>query len=145
MPIELVFVPLDKGLPIPSAARAGDAGVDLYARADAKVDPLGGRVTVPTGLRVAIPAGYVGLIAPRSGLASKNGVTVLNAPGVIDSGYRGELAVIVANTSQRQYEIRRGDRIAQMLVVPVAEVVWHEVGELPETARGSGGLGHTGV
>lgn len=136
---------LDQGLPLPCYAKYGDAGMDLYAADDVSISP-GSRVLVPTGIAVAIPHGYAGFIQPRSGLAYKHGVTVLNTPGLIDSGYRGELKVLLFNaTGAKPFHVRRGDRIAQLVVQPVAEVTWVPVEELPGTDRGDGGFGSTGV
>lgn len=137
---------LDPELPVPGVARPGDAGVDLYARAGALVAARGGRVLVPTGVAVAIPEGYAGFVQPRSGLAIRHGVTCLNSPGLIDAGYRGEIAVVLVNTDPTDdYEVRRGDRIAQLVVQPVSAVSFEVVdGELPPSARGPGGFGHSG-
>ncbi len=129
----------------PAHAYAGDAGLDLSARTDATLSAADGPIAVPTGVAVAIPAGYVGLVCPRSGLALRAGVTVLNAPGVIDSGYRGEIMVILHRVLPSSYEVKRGDRIAQLLVVPVAhdlEIV--AATTLPETARQLDGFGSSG-
>lgn len=138
---------LDAGLPLPSYARPGDAGADLYARCDVVVHAGGGRVLVPTGVVVAIPEGYAGFVQPRSGLALRHGVTCLNSPGLIDSGFRGELAVLLVNTDRSEdYEVHRGDRIAQLVIQAVAEAAFVSVdGEgLPPAARGGGGFGHSG-
>ena len=143
--MELRFKRLDPSAPLPSRAREGDAGLDLMAGKNVTVGP-GGRTLVGTGLAVAIPAGHAGLVLPRSGLASRKGLTLANAPGLIDSGYRGEVTIAVVNLDRREpVEIRKGDRIAQLLVVPFAEVQPLAVEELPETARGSGGFGSSGV
>lgn len=126
-------------------AYAGDAGLDLSARTDATLNAADGPVAVATGVAVAIPAGHAGLVCPRSGLALREGVTVLNAPGVVDSGYRGEIVVILHRVLAGSYEVKRGDRIAQLLIVPVAhelEIVVCET--LPETARHLDGFGSTG-
>jgi len=138
---------LDGDLPVPSYARHGDAGADLYARTDAHLDAGGGRAIVPTGVVVAIPEGYAGFVQPRSGLALRHGVTCLNSPGLIDSGYRGELAVLLVNTDPiEDYEVRRGDRIAQLVVQPVVRALFDQVDEdgLPSAERGAGGFGHSG-
>ena len=138
---------LDADLPVPSYARPGDAGADLYARADAHLSACGGRALVPTGVVVAIPEGYAGFVQPRSGLALHHGVTCLNTPGLIDSGYRGELAVLLVNTDPKEdYDVRRGDRIAQLVVQPVVRALFDPVEEdrLPAAARGAGGFGHSG-
>ncbi|MGH9046490.1 MAG: dUTP diphosphatase [Acidimicrobiales bacterium] len=136
---------LDPDLPLPTYARSGDAGADLCARHDVVVRAAGGRALVPTGVAVAIPPGYAGLVLPRSGLALRHGVTCLNTPGLIDSGYRGELTVLLVNTDpDEDYQVRRGDRIAQLVVQPATEVVFMESGELSVSERGDGGFGHTG-
>jgi dUTP pyrophosphatase len=138
---------MDTDLPAPSYAHEGDAGADLYARSGATLKPGGGRALVPTGVQVAIPEGCAGFVLPRSGLALRHGVTCLNTPGLIDSGYRGELAVILVNTDPEEpYEVRRGDRIAQLVVQRVESVHFEEVpeSELSEATRGAGGFGHTG-
>jgi dUTP pyrophosphatase len=136
---------LDPDLPLPSYARPGDAGADLHARESAKLRRGGGRALVPTGLAVALPEGYAGFVHPRSGLALRHGVTCLNAPGTIDSGYRDEIKVLLVNTDpENDYEISRGDRIAQLVVQRVEQAQLAEVEELPESPRGLGGFGHTG-
>lgn len=138
---------LDADLPMPSYARPGDAGADLYARTDAHLGSGGGRALVPTGVVVAIPEGYAGFVQPRSGLALQHGITCLNTPGLIDSGYRGELAVLLVNTDpDEDYHVHRGDRIAQLVVQPVVHAHFHPVDEggLPAAARGAGGFGHSG-
>ncbi len=138
------IVQLDPDLLLPSYARAGDAGLDLRARADALVPARGGRTLVPTGIAVAIPDGWVGLVVPRSGLALRHGVALANTPGVIDSGYRGELQAVVINLDPvDDYQIRRGDRIAQLLVQRVELVSWNVVDALTGEDRG-GGFGHSG-
>ncbi len=136
---------LDPDLPLPAYAKPGDAGVDLRATADVVLTPGGGRALVPTGLAVAIPRGYAGFVQPRSGLAMKHGVTCLNTPGLIDADYRGELKVLLVNTDPVEpFEIRRGERIAQLVPAAVTLAEWDEVEELCETARGAGGFGSTG-
>jgi dUTP pyrophosphatase len=136
---------LDPELPLPTYARAGDAGADLLASADVTIPPAGGRALVPTGLALAIPTGYAGFVQPRSGLALRHGVTVLNAPGLIDSGYRDELKVLLVNTDpSAPYQVRRGDRIAQLVVKAVAQAELVAVEELPGSERGLGGFGHSG-
>lgn len=143
--LEIPLVALDPDLPLPAYARAGDAGCDLLARDDAVLAPGGGRATVPTGVALAIPDGYAGLVLARSGLAARHGVTCLNAPGLIDPGYRGEVSVILVNTDPATpYEVRRGDRIAQLVVVRVEEACLLGVADLGDTERGGGGFGHTG-
>jgi dUTP pyrophosphatase len=139
---------LDAELRPPAYAREGDAGADLIARADAVLPCRGGRAVVPTGVAVAIPAGYAGLVLPRSGLAARHGLTCLNAPGLIDAGYRGELQVILVNHDpELVYTVRRGDRIAQLVIIRVEQADFALVGEggLEESQRGSGGFGHTGT
>jgi dUTP pyrophosphatase len=139
---------LDEDLPIPAYARVGDAGADLLARTEAVLACRGGRALVPTGVAVAIPPGYAGFVLPRSGLALRHGITCLNAPGLIDSGYRGELAVILVNTDpEEEYKVARGDRIAQLVVMQVEQVGFDLVDSegLGEAERGVGGFGHTGT
>ncbi len=139
---------LDPGLPVPCYARPGDAGADLIARTDARLAAGGGRAVVPTGVVVAIPQGYAGLVLPRSGLAARHGVTCLNAPGLVDSGYRGEVRVVLVNHDpERDYEVSRGDRIAQLVLVRVEQAAFELVAEdaMGESERGSGGFGHTGT
>ena len=144
------FTRLDHGkdLPAPEYATLGSAGMDLVAAVPAN-EPMkilpGSRAAVPTGLAFAIPQGFEGQVRPRSGLALKNGVTVLNAPGTIDSDYRGEVKVILVNTSDETFEITRGMRIAQIIFARVEQMHLQEVNSLDETARGSGGFGSTGV
>lgn len=136
---------LDPDIEIPSYAKPGDAGLDLRSRVDMKLEP-GMRALVPTGLAIAIPEGYVGLVHPRSGLAIKNGISMVNTPGTIDSGYRGEIAVILINHDREEtFEIKRGDRIAQLVIqqVEIAELV--AVQELSTSQRGAGGFGSSGV
>ena len=139
---------LDADLPVPGYAREGDAGADLVARTDGRAGCRGGRAVVPTGVAVAIPDGYAGLVLPRSGLAARHGVTCLNTPGLVDSGYRGELQVVLVNHDpDHDYEVSRGDRIAQLVLVRVEQVAFELVAEdaLGESERGSGGFGHTGT
>ncbi|MDE0872641.1 MAG: dUTP diphosphatase [Acidimicrobiales bacterium] len=136
---------LDSDLALPSYAKPGDAGADLIANEDVTLAPGGGRALIGTGIAIAIPRGYAGFVQPRSGLALRHGVTCLNTPGLIDSGYRDELKVLLINTdSSEPYEVRRGDRIAQLVIKSVEEVVWEEADELDETERGQGGFGHSG-
>jgi dUTP pyrophosphatase len=134
---------LDRELPMPTHSHEGDAGVDLYTSIDFKLQS-GERRLVPAGVAVAIPKGYVGLVCPRSGMAVKHGITVVNGPGVVDSGYRGELKVALINQGAETVSFERGDRIAQLLVVPVAVQELTEVAELPTSDRGDGGFGSTG-
>lgn len=143
--IEVPLLRLDPDLPAPAYARPGDAGADLLAREGCTLRPAGGRAVVPTGIAVAIPEGYAGLVQPRSGLAARHGVTCLNAPGLVDSGYRGEIGVVLLNTDpDTPYEVHRGDRIAQLVIYPVAVVTFVEAAELAPTSRGAGRFGHTG-
>jgi dUTP pyrophosphatase len=136
---------LDPDLPVPSYAHPGDAGADLVAREDALLRAGGGRALVPTGMAVALPEGYAGFVQPRSGLALKHGVTCLNTPGLIDSGYRDELKVLLVNTDpEHDYAVHRGDRIAQLVIQQVVHATFDLVDELPDTTRGGGGFGSTG-
>ena len=134
---------LDEELPTPTRAHAGDAGLDLFARHPVTLEP-GERLAIDTGVAVAIPDGHAGFLVPRSGLAARHGITVVNAPGLIDSGYRGELKAILLNQGSERVEIRRGDRIVQLVVVPIASPIVEVVATLDETARGAGGLGSSG-
>lgn len=143
--LNLPVVRLDPDLPLPAYARAGDAGLDLVAREGAVLAAGGGRALVPTGLAVAIPEGHAGLVLPRSGLALRHGVTLLNTPGLVDAGYRGELLCLLVNTDPlTAYEVHRGDRIAQLVLVAVEQVAITVVDELPASERGAGGFGHSG-
>ncbi len=136
---------LDPDLPLPGYAHPGDAGADLVARVDARLACRGGRALVPTGIALAIPVGCAGFVQPRSGLALRHGVTCLNTPGLIDAGYRHELAVLLVNTDpDHDYEVHRGDRIAQLVIQRVAAADFVEAGELPGSDRGLGGFGSTG-
>jgi dUTP pyrophosphatase len=142
--LEITIVRLDPDLPLPGRARDDDAGMDLVARERMVIAAGGGRGLVPTGIRVAIPAGYGGFLLPRSSLALRHGVTLVNAPGLIDAGYRDEVKVALVNTDPgTDYTVERGDRIAQLVVLPVPKVVWNEVADLDGENRG-GGFGHTG-
>lgn len=144
-PLTVPVVRLDPDLPLPAYARAGDAGLDLCARTDLTLAPAGGRGLVPTGVAFALPEGYAGFVQPRSGLALRHGVTLLNTPGLIDCGYRDELKVLLVNLDPVEpFEIRRGDRIAQLVVQAVARVEWEPVDQLASSERGAGGFGHTG-
>ena len=144
--LDVLVLRLDPDLPVPSYAREGDAGADLVAREDATLAPGGGRALVPTGLAVAVPKGYAAFVQPRSGLAHRHGVTCLNTPGLIDSGYRGEIKVLLVNTDPGEpFTVRRGDRIAQLVVQPVEHVAFVPADELPASERGEGGFGHTGT
>jgi dUTP pyrophosphatase len=137
-------LPHAEGLPLPAYATAGAAGMDLLAAREMAIPP-GGRALVPTGLCIALPEGFEMQIRPRSGLALKHGITVLNAPGTVDADYRGEVGVILLNTGAEPFAIRRGERIAQAVFAPVTRAIWEEVVVLPETARGTGGFGSTGI
>jgi len=141
---DLDVVRLDPDLPLPAYARAGDAGLDLVARVDTTVPRAGGRMLVPTGVAVAIPSGYAGLVVPRSGLALEHGITLVNTPGLIDSGYRDEVRVVLLNTDPHEtFRVRRGDRIAQLVVVAITEVRLVVVDGFDGEHRG-GGFGSTG-
>jgi dUTP pyrophosphatase len=143
--IDVAVRRLDPDLPLPTYARAGDAGADLVAREDATLASGGGRALVPTGVAVAIPDGYAGFVQPRSGLALTHGVTCLNTPGLIDAGYRDEIRVLLVNTDPGAvYRVRRGDRIAQLVIQQVEAAGFRPVDELPLSQRGTGGFGHTG-
>ncbi len=141
--MEIAIQLLDDGLPVPGPAHPGDAGVDLSAREPVKLE-AGERATIPTGIAAAIPGGHAGLVVPRSGLAARHGISVVNGPGLIDSGYRGEIQVVLINLGKDPFNIERGDRIAQLVVIPVSEPEFIVVQELPESGRGSGGFGSTG-
>jgi dUTP pyrophosphatase len=142
LPVDLVM--LDPDLPLPSYAHVGDAGLDLYAREDAVLRAGGHRHLMPTGISIAIPIGHCGLILPRSGLALKHGISIVNAPGLIDAAYRGEIKAVLVNTDpEHDYEIHRGDRVAQLVIQRVDEVVWNVVDTLDGIDRG-GGFGHSG-
>lgn len=142
--MELRFARLSAEARLPSRAHGDDAGLDLRAAEVARIEP-GERVSVGTGLAVAIPGGYAGLVLPRSGLAARHGIALVNAPGLIDPGYRGELRVLLLNTDRAEaFEIEPGDRIAQLLVVPFVAAEPVEVDELDETRRGLAGFGSTG-
>lgn len=143
--LELQVRRLDPSLALPSYAHEGDAGLDLIARDGAVLAPGGGRALVPTGIAVAIPFGYAGFVQPRSGLAVKHGVTVLNSPGLIDAGYRDELRVALVNLDPEvPYSVERGDRIAQLVILAVGQAALVEVDELPPAQRNAGGFGSTG-
>jgi dUTP pyrophosphatase len=138
-------LPGAEDLPLPEYATPGAAGVDLRAAVDEELTlPPGSRCLVPTGIAIALPEGYEAQVRPRSGLALKYGVTLLNSPGTVDADYRGEIKVVVVNLGQEPFTVRRGDRIAQLVVQPVARVRWQEVAVLDSTERGDGGFGHTG-
>ena len=145
MIIEIAQEPGCEDIPLPAYETAHAAGMDLRA---AVTEPLtlapGERTLVPTGLRIAVPPGYEAQIRPRSGLAHKHGISMVNTPGTIDADYRGEIRVILINLGQEPFTIQRGDRIAQLVIAPVAHTDWHLVAALPPTQRGEGGFGHTG-
>src|SRR5580693_2069953 len=142
--IDVQLVRLDPGVPVPGYAQPGDAGADLTAAEDVVLAP-GERAIVGTGIAIALPVGYAAFVHPRSGLAAKHGVTLVNAPGTIDAGYRGEIKVILLNTdATRPVSLRRGDRIAQLVVQRVEHVRFREVTALPGSARGEDGFGSTG-
>ena len=143
-PVEILVTRLDDGVPLPSYAHPGDAGADLVSTVEVHLEP-GERVLVPTGSALALPNGYVGLVHPRSGLAARFGVTVVNAPGTVDAGYRGEISVLLVNLDPRApVDLARGDRIAQLVVQRVDRARFVEVDRLPGSARGTGGYGSTG-
>jgi dUTP pyrophosphatase len=142
--VQVLLSRIDSGVPVPSYATAGDAGVDLVTTSDVVIAP-GERAVVGTGIAVALPAGHAGFVHPRSGLAARVGLSVVNTPGTIDAGYRGEIRVCLINHDLREpIELRRGDRIAQLVVQRVEHVVFTEVAELPDSERGAGGYGSTG-
>ncbi|MFH0882486.1 MAG: dUTP diphosphatase [bacterium] len=133
-------------VPLPTAMSVGAAGMDVYAAVESKIVVQSGEtVAVPTGFAIAVPHGYEAQIRPRSGLALKHSVGLMNSPGTIDSDYRGEVRIILTNFGVEPFTIRRGDRIAQMVIAPVVAVAWKEVDRLPGTDRGVGGFGHTGI
>jgi len=135
---------LDPDVPMPAYAHPGDAGADLHAAADVLLEP-GQRALVPTGIAIALPQGHVGLVHPRSGLAARHGISIVNAPGTVDAGYRGEVQVCLVNTdTTTPFQVRRGDRIAQLVVQRVETAAFEEADDLGNTARGSGGYGSTG-
>jgi dUTP pyrophosphatase len=144
--VAVMKLPSAEGLPLPAYATSGSAGLDLAA---AVSDPItiapGGRAMVPTGLAIALPEGFEAQVRPRSGLAARSGVTVLNTPGTIDADYRGEIQVILANFGDQPFKVSRGERIAQLVVAPVTQLAWQATDRLPETTRGAGGFGSTGI
>jgi dUTP pyrophosphatase len=147
-PVEVMVrrLPHADAIPLPAFATAGASGADVGAAVgESVVLPPGGRAAIPTGLVLAVPAGFEVQVRPRSGLALRYGVTVANAPGTIDSDYRGEVMIILVNLGDRPFAVRRGDRIAQLVVAPVPRAEFRECAVLPETARGAGGFGSTGV
>jgi len=143
--VDVLILRLDGGLPLPRQAHPGDAGLDLYSAHDLILQP-GERAALGAGVAIALPAGWAAFVHPRSGLALRHGLTMVNAPGTIDAGYRGELSVLLLNTDTSDaVTIRRGDRIAQLVVQRVPEVVLHEVERLPGSQRAAGGFGSTGI
>jgi len=138
------IVRLDPEMPTLSHALPGDAGVDLRSTTSLTLQP-GDRTLIPTGIAIAIPEGYAGFVQPRSGMAINKGLGLLNSPGLIDSGYRGEIKVIAVNLSKETLEITRGERVAQLVILPVPSVAYEEVDHLPESERGTGGFGSTGT
>ncbi|MBF1656536.1 MULTISPECIES: dUTP diphosphatase [Rothia] len=144
-PVNVHIKLLDPELPAPAYAKPGDAGADLRSRIDFELEP-GERALVPTGVAIALPEGYVGLVHPRSGLATKNGITIVNAPGTVDSGYRGELMVTLLNTDKtKSFHVQRGDRIAQLIIQKYEHATFTVVDELDQTERGSSGFGSSGI
>ena len=144
-PVNVHIKLLDPELPAPAYAKPGDAGADLRSRIDFDLEP-GERALVPTGVAIALPEGYVGLVHPRSGLATKNGITIVNAPGTVDSGYRGELMVTLLNTDKtKSFHVQRGDRIAQLVIQKYEHATFTVVDELEQTERGSSGFGSSGI
>ena len=141
--MELRFTLLSQDARAPARAHEGDAGLDLHAAETAALEP-GGRASVGTGVAIEVPVGHAGLVLPRSGLAARHGIALVNAPGLIDSGYRGELRVLLLNTGGERFEVAVGDRIAQLLVTPHAAADPVEVSELGSSARGTGGFGSSG-
>lgn len=146
MRVQVRRLPGGADLPLPEPATAGSAGLDLRACVPEPVSvPPGGRARIPTGIAVALPSGYEAQVRPRSGLAWKTGLTLVNSPGTVDADYRGEIQVLVVNLGEEPVVLARGDRIAQLVVQPVPRVEWEEVDDLPVSARGAGGFGHTGT
>ena len=144
-PVNVQIKLLDPELPAPAYAKPDDAGADLRSRIDFELEP-GERALVPTGVAIALPEGYVGLVHPRSGLATKNGITIVNAPGTVDSGYRGELMVTLLNTDKtKSFHVQRGDRIAQLVIQKYEHATFTVVDELEQTERGSSGFGSSGI
>lgn len=143
--LDVLVSTTEADVPLPAYSHAGDAGADITTRVDVTLAP-GERATVPTGLQVALPTGYVALVHPRSGLAARHGVTVVNAPGTVDAGYRGEIAVVLLNTdADHPVTFRKGDRIAQLVIQRVERAAFIHVAQLPGSHRGQGGFGSTGT
>lgn len=144
--VRILRLPHGADLPLPAYATAGSAGMDLRAALTAPLTLAPGeRAAVPTGIAIALPAGYEAQVRARSGLARRHGIAMVNAPGTVDSDYRGEVQVLLINLGQEPFTVAHGDRIAQMVVAPVTRVAWDEAAALDETARGAGGFGSTGV
>ena len=142
--LDVAIVRLDPDLPLPSYAHPGDAGADLCTTVDVSLAP-GERALVPTGIGIALPEGYVALVHPRSGLAARHGLSIVNTPGTVDAGYRGEIKVTLLNTDlEADHQVEVGDAIAQLVIVPVVQAVFVPVETLPESVRGTGGFGSTG-
>ena len=142
--VQISLLRLDPELPAPSYAHPGDAGADIHAAVEVTLQP-GERALVPTGIALALPEGFVALVHPRSGLAARHGISIVNAPGTIDAGYRGEVRVCLVNTDAREpFTVRRGDRIAQLVIQRFETAAFVEVVDLPDSARGDGGYGSTG-
>ena len=142
--MKILVTRLDPNLPLPTYAKPGDAGADLYSRLDIELSPMQ-RALVPTGLAIALPPGYAGFLHPRSGRAAKEGLSMVNAPGTIDAGYRGEIQVILINLdSEKKITIKRGERIAQLVIKEVSQAEFVEVEQLPGTSRGDSGFGSSG-
>lgn len=144
--IAVTRTPNGEGLSLPAYATSGAAGMDLHAAIDGNMTlQPGERASIPTGLRIALPPGYEAQVRPRSGLARNHGISMVNSPGTVDCDFRGEVCVLLINHGQEPFTLHRGDRIAQMIVAPVVRATWVEVAELPESERGEGGFGHTGL
>ncbi len=145
IPLEILVTKLDNDAVIPTYAKPGDAGADLYAISELVLAP-GDRALVKTGIAIALPNGYVGLVHPRSGLGLKNGISVVNTPGTIDAGYRGEIGVVLINHDLHEsFQVKKGDRIAQLVIQKVENALFKVVNQLPESERAAGGYGSTGV
>jgi dUTP pyrophosphatase len=145
IPLEILVTKLDNDAVIPTYAKPGDAGADLYSISELVLSP-GERALVKTGIAIALPNGYVGLVHPRSGLGLKNGISVVNTPGTIDSGYRGEIGVVLINHDlHKSFQVKKGDRIAQLVIQKVENAQFKMVNQLPESERAAGGYGSTGV
>jgi len=145
LPVPVPVQQMDAGLPLPAYARDGDAGLDLYAASDTTLEARGGRALVPTGIAIAIPPGCAGFVQPRSGLALRHGVSLVNTPGLVDAGYRDEIKVLMINHDPVEaFKVSRGDRIAQLVIQRFERVEWQEVDDLDDSERGLGGWGSTG-